>query len=280
VTDQVRLSVTTAAEGVVVTPVSLVTTADDSTPGARHVTRIDVNGSTSPSRQTAKDETCRSLSEIAAIRQQGLLLPRSLTFDKWVHIGTQLAQLADSTAWCLGDWLVYGEAAYSGRYRDAVEVTSLNYQTLRNYAWVARAFELSRRRDTLSFGHHAELAGLPEPEQDYWLRKAEELDWSCKQLRREVRASLKERGAATESDDPDTPHSADPGLEGETGSNRHADDETGEQPETDLTIRLGHEQRAMCEKAANRNGLTVDMWAARELEEAARRALSYRQAHT
>jgi hypothetical protein len=36
---------------------------------------------------------------------------------------------------------------------------------------------MSRRRDTLSFGHHAEVATLSEPEQDYWLRKAEEHRW-------------------------------------------------------------------------------------------------------
>jgi hypothetical protein len=56
---------------------------------------------------------------------------------------------------------------------------------------------MSRRRDTLSFGHHAEVAAIAEPEQDYWLRKAEKHHWPVKRLRREVRASLAERSAAT-----------------------------------------------------------------------------------
>lgn len=129
------------------------------------------------------------------VPKKGLLLPRQLPFQAWLSIGSQLSAVANSSAWCLGDWLAYGETAYNGRYRDAIERTSLDYQTLRNYAWVARSFELSRRRDTLSFGHHAEVAALPEVEQDFWLRKAEELDWSRNQLRREVRASLKERGS-------------------------------------------------------------------------------------
>jgi hypothetical protein len=64
-------------------------------------------------------------------------------------------------------WLIHGENAYSGRYRDAIEQTSLDYQTLRNYAWVARSLPLSRRRDTLSFAHHAEVARPPECEQDF-----------------------------------------------------------------------------------------------------------------
>jgi hypothetical protein len=113
----------------------------------------------------------------------GLRLPRQLPFESWLRIGSHLSAVANSSAWCLGDWLIYGEAAYEGRYRKAIEQTSLDYQTLRNYAWVARSFPMARRRDALSFGHHAEIAALPEAEQDYWLRKAEELSWSRNKLR-------------------------------------------------------------------------------------------------
>jgi hypothetical protein len=45
---------------------------------------------------------------------------------------------------------------------DHIVATGLDYQTLRNYAAVARRFELSRRRDNLSFHHHAELCALSE----------------------------------------------------------------------------------------------------------------------
>lgn len=237
------------------TPAHLVTAADDRTAETRSVTGTNLGGITSAT-------------------SKGLLLPRHLAFDRWVRIGIQLAVLADSSAWCLGDWLVYGEVAYSGRYRDAIEMTSLNYQTLRNYAWVARAFELSRRRDLLSFGHHAELAGLPEPEQDYWLRKAEELRWSCKQLRREVRVSLKERYAATDGDATDGAPIVGPGTRGVIGPKRYPGDESDAEAAADLIIHLDPEERAMCERAAGRSGLTVDMWAVTALAEAARRALS------
>jgi hypothetical protein len=147
-----------------------------------------------PERALAAAPPARTGAVECIVPRKGLLLPRQLPFQAWLSIGSQLSAVANSSAWCLGDWLAYGETAYNGRYRDAIEHTSLDYQTLRNYAWVARSFELSRRRDTLSFGHHAEVAALPEVEQDFWLRKAEELDWSRNQLRREVRASLKERG--------------------------------------------------------------------------------------
>jgi len=124
----------------------------------------------------------------------GVVFPHRLPFEAWLGVGAQLAAVASASAWCLGDWLAYGQAAYGGQYREAVARTGLDYQTLRNYAWVAGRFELSRRRDTLSFGHHAEVAALPAPEQDFWLRKAEQFGWSVRRLRREVRASLAERG--------------------------------------------------------------------------------------
>ena len=96
--------------------------------------------------------------------------------------------IADSSAWCLGDWVVFGASRYSDRYLRAIEQAGLEYQTLRNYAWVARRFESSRRREALSFQHHAEVASLPEPEQDLWLQRADAAQWSKTELRRRISA--------------------------------------------------------------------------------------------
>jgi hypothetical protein len=190
------------------------------------------------------------------LSKRGLQLPMKLSFEKWLRIGKQLSDICTSSAWCLGDWLVYGEYAYTGRYRDAIEQTSLDYQTLRNYAWVVKRFSLSRRRDALSFGHHAEVAALSEPEQDFWLRKAEELDWSVKRLRQEVRTSLKERSG-------DADHAHPKALR---SSER-------EWPMTSLEIRIPSDQFERCQAAAERAGLTMAAWAASVLEQAARYAL-------
>jgi hypothetical protein len=193
----------------------------------------------------------------------GLTLPRNLAFERWLHIGAQLAALADRSAWCLGNWLVYGENAYSGRYRDAIQMTSLNYQTLRNYAWVARAFPMSRRRPRLSFAHHAELAGLSEPEQEYWLRKADELGWSCRELRHQVRASLKERD-----------RQIGPGDDGRTGKPGQA--RTGRDGPRSVELPMSQEQLLMCERAAGLCGLPLNLWAVMALEDAAHRTLRSR----
>ncbi|MBR8638275.1 LmbU family transcriptional regulator [Streptomyces tuirus] len=127
------------------------------------------------------------------LRKTGLIIPARLSLVLWQRVGRELAALSESTTWWLADWVLYGETAYTGRYREVIEDTGLGYQTLRNYAWVARRFEYSRRRENLSFAHHAEVASLEQPEQDYWLRRAEQHEWSRNRLRKEVRSSLAER---------------------------------------------------------------------------------------
>jgi hypothetical protein len=118
--------------------------------------------------------------------RSGLRLRRGMPFDTWVVTGRRLSEFSSASAWWLGDWLIYGQQSYGKRYEEALKVTPLDYQTLRNYAWVARRFQMSRRRDTLSFQHHAEVAALPDADQDLWLERAERLRWSRNELRRSL----------------------------------------------------------------------------------------------
>jgi hypothetical protein len=188
---------------------------------------------------------------------RGLQLPKGLPFERWLGIGRQLSAVSSSVAWCLGDWLVFGEKAYAGRYRRAIERTSLDYQTLRNYAWVARRFAMSRRRDTLSFGHHAEVAALAEAEQDFWLRKAEEHRWPVKRLRQEVGASLAERAV---------------GKRGEDGLGR------GEHSWVvlRLQLRIPADLLETCRAAADKSSLSIETWTVQAIKQAARHELTRR----
>ena len=239
-------------------------TAPSVRPPIRHA-RAEVMGG-SPAR--LRSAVSRPVTDLAAAGRSGerlmlsgtgLQLPRQLPFERWLGIGQQLSAVCTSAAWCLGDWLVFGEQAYAGRYRQAIERTSLDYQTLRNYAWVARRFAMSRRRDTLSFGHHAEVAALPEPEQDFWLRKAEEHRWPVKKLRRQVRASLAERSA-----EPDDPSGQ--------GSDYH------DWVVFSLQIRMSPGQLATCRAAAERANLSIEAWTVLALEHSARHELGRAEA--
>lgn len=129
-----------------------------------------------------------------------LHLPDNLSIASWCQVGERIQTVVDSSAWWIGDWLVYGQTHYVGRYRRAMEGTSLHYQTLRNYAWVARKFEPGRRRKELTFHHHMEVAALTKEEQDHWLDFAARLNWTRDELRRQIRASI-----SPARDQPDTP---------------------------------------------------------------------------
>jgi hypothetical protein len=124
---------------------------------------------------------------LAMTRRTGLELPNNLTLAGWSMIGRQIGLIVDSSTWWLGDWLVFGQDKYPGRYRRAIAATGLDYQTLKNYAWVCRKIPRSRRRDAISFQHHAAVCGLPAAEQDLWLERAERSGWSSHRLRRELR---------------------------------------------------------------------------------------------
>ncbi|MBW4722180.1 LmbU family transcriptional regulator [Saccharothrix sp. SC076] len=127
----------------------------------------------------------------------GLHFAANLSYGDWERAGTQLSRIVSSSAWCLGDWLVRGQENYPDRYVRAVETAGLDYQTLRNYAWVARCFPMRRRRERLSFQHHAEVAALDVARQDEWLDRAEEGSWSRNELRRRMRAHRQGAAAIT-----------------------------------------------------------------------------------
>lgn len=122
-------------------------------------------------------------------RRTSLSLPEGVPMEAWKRLGRNIFVISEASAWWLGDWLVYGQRNYPDRYKKAIEETSLDYQTLRNYAWVARKFPPARRRENLSFQHHAEVAGVPEPQQERWLAEAEAGGWSRNELRARLRAA-------------------------------------------------------------------------------------------
>src|SRR4051794_11275921 len=129
-------------------------------------------------------ERCRSS---AALTQTCWLPRHELTAADWVREGRMLGALGRSVGWWLGDWLRYGALRYGERYELASRITGYDRQTLMNMAYVASRVESSRRREKLSFSHHAEVAALPQPKQDWWLGHAEAEELSVRALRGEIR---------------------------------------------------------------------------------------------
>lgn len=113
----------------------------------------------------------------------GLVFKDTPTFEQWEQILHFQLGLRDRSNWWIGDALNYGEAKYGEKYAQAIEITGNELSTLTNNAYVCRAFEISRRRENLSFGHHAAAAGLPPQEADRILLQAERERWTRQDVR-------------------------------------------------------------------------------------------------
>jgi hypothetical protein len=119
-----------------------------------------------------------------------------LTYDDWKEMGDWLTRLRDSIQWMIGDWANLGAANIEnwvdpsqrdmltagdehneipeGKYRWLADLVDYSYGTLRNFAYIAYVFPVSRRRDTLTYSHHVEVAVLGSTsKQEKLLDKAE-----------------------------------------------------------------------------------------------------------
>jgi N6-adenosine-specific RNA methylase IME4 len=116
-------------------------------------------------------------------------LPTGLSQDDWIACGRVLAEVEGAIQWWIGDWWAFGEHTYGDRKAivDREDWRGPAFQTCANAASVCIAFETSRRRELVSFSHHAEVAGLPVADADFWLDRAEREDWSRNQLRAAIK---------------------------------------------------------------------------------------------
>lgn len=105
----------------------------------------------------------------------------------WTTVGEVLAAFNKSLAWLVGDWAALGDVEYGRKYEFLAEMTGLKEGTLRNYAYIAQAFQMSRRYDNLEFKHHAIVAALEPEVADMWLDMAARLSWSTAELAQQVR---------------------------------------------------------------------------------------------
>jgi hypothetical protein len=111
-----------------------------------------------------------------------------LDLAEWLHQGKRLGSIGRGSSWWIGDWINYGNTRFGEKYSRAAQITGYDAQSLMNMAYVAARFEISRRRENLSWSHHAEVAGLPPQARDRWLEHAEINRISVRGLREQLRA--------------------------------------------------------------------------------------------
>ncbi|MFJ7268767.1 LmbU family transcriptional regulator [Streptomyces sp. NPDC099050] len=204
---------------------------------------------TSVSTTTLRTAPRSSPGAAALTRRTGLSLPPDFPLAEWKRFGKHLYLIADSSSWWLGDWLIFGQDMYPGRYRQAMEETGLDYKTLRNYAWIARRFPAAERHPKVSFQHHAEVASLEPAKRAMWLERAAQEGWSRNTLRQHVRhAAL--AGSVDVAD---------------------VDDERRKGKQVQLQVRTTAERETLWAGAAERDGRDLAEWIISSLDRAAER---------
>jgi hypothetical protein len=145
---------------------------------------------------TAPARHSELLALVAALDDGGVLAPTSLTlsdpnpdYDRVQALARYLGALRDATAWWIGDLILYAETTFGEEAYQLDGALGRSPDTLRRWAWVARAVPPVRRRTSLSFTHHEKVAKLSPAEQAAWLDRAEEGRWATDELGTELRAA-------------------------------------------------------------------------------------------
>jgi hypothetical protein len=118
-----------------------------------------------------------------AITNTALVLPPETPYEQCEALAAMFGQLHRTSAWLIGDLLNHIERVYGETYAQAAEATGLSKGALMNYTSVCAHIPRSRRRATVPFSTHMEVAYLEPPEQERWLKEAAANRWTKEELR-------------------------------------------------------------------------------------------------
>jgi hypothetical protein len=136
-----------------------------------------------------------------AYKPTKLVIRGKMTAQEYAGLLATLGGMARNHQWWVGDALVDGEKRFGeDEYSQLVESADLEPHTLTNYRWVAASVEPSRRREDLSWSHHAEVARLAPETQTLMLAEAVERSWGVRELREAVAIRYPQSGR-----EPETP---------------------------------------------------------------------------
>lgn len=118
-------------------------------------------------------ESVESIPKLFADYQPTKLVVNVDDFEDWKKLGASLGVQTRGVQWWVADWIVYGESRFGDdALHDAEDATGLSPATLVNLRWIGSRVHASRRREELSFSHHAEVAALEPAEQKKALQRA------------------------------------------------------------------------------------------------------------
>lgn len=102
------------------------------------------------------------------------------------QVMAEFAAAGRACQFVIGDLINHTAARHGEKYARWMEVTGLEYGTLRKCAHVCHSIPLEQRRPALSFSHHKEVAPLAPDSRERWLDEAETRSMSKERLRRSI----------------------------------------------------------------------------------------------
>jgi len=115
------------------------------------------------------------------------IIDHGATVDEWVSLGLALHTMRSSLDWLIADYMDVCERVHGQTYDEVADILGVETKTLYNRASVARKVDISRRREDLSFSHHALVAALPPEWQNYWLGQAIHQGWSRRTMENAIK---------------------------------------------------------------------------------------------
>jgi uncharacterized Zn-finger protein len=200
---------------------------------------------------TAATREARDAVTISAIAWQPR---RGMDVAEWLHQGKRLGAIGRGSAWWIGDWVNYGNTKFGEKYTRAARITGYDSQSLMNMAYVASRIDISRRREELSWSHHAEVAALPTDEQEYWLRATKDDGLSVHRLReklRALRAAASTQNGERSSDELDEPQS--------DIKEKHAETEYSREPAVEVQNLSGSAQTVHTDSVISHSDVELPM---------------------
>lgn len=116
-----------------------------------------------------------------------LEVPAGFSGEDWRRDFRALRRTKNAVSWWLGDLYRAGERLLGEEASQEIDPDDLDLHTIQNAASVCGRFPISRRREAVSFGHHATVAALEPEIADRLLDVATERKLSVQALREVVR---------------------------------------------------------------------------------------------
>ena len=136
---------------------------------------------------TGTIETFQTKNGSIVVEGTEIRINENATIEDWKLFGKSIKKTESGIQWILGAWWNYGHKKWSSDAEEIIKELGYSRNTLKKNGYIYNAVTSLRRRNSLSFRHHEDVAALSPEKQDHYLDKAEKEKLSSTKLRAVIR---------------------------------------------------------------------------------------------